>query len=335
MFSNFFSTKSNLAEVFANYHNVPMFVIRFAMLIYQKKSEDVIFDLIINNSRDCENLMDCVITSSKLKLCDIPIMKVLCKYKCICGTNISYDNLFDKMLIELKNNYNVVNKHIFSINLGDLIKNTDVYNNKFKYLVESITKSDSKYHNAIIELIANAELFNNYYYQLVEYIEENAKNRIEIYKCYELKDTIKKHINQCSYIKNNVYVSNFKFANNVASVRENEFEYIITICKKNIIRLNDIKNYIIPVPDTDEKNFVKESKKVLKVMKGIKNKKILCHCNMGVSRSVIFTALLFHVRNKMKFDTALQLIKDKRYIANPNPKIVEQVRENLSELESF
>ena len=53
---------------------------------------------------------------------------------------------------------------------------------------------------------------------------------------------------------------------------------------------------------------------------------ILIHCAAGVSRSASFTIAYLMKKNKMKYEDAYALVKEKRKIIRPNSYFTQQLR---------
>jgi dual specificity phosphatase 12 len=56
---------------------------------------------------------------------------------------------------------------------------------------------------------------------------------------------------------------------------------------------------------------------------------ILIHCAAGISRSVTITAAFLHYVHIMEFNAALDLVRQRRPIANPNVAVLSSVRKLL------
>lgn len=62
---------------------------------------------------------------------------------------------------------------------------------------------------------------------------------------------------------------------------------------------------------------------------------VLVHCAAGISRSVTLATAYLMKHERMKAATALSLIRSRRFIANPNPGFIRQLREYESRLEEI
>src|SRR3990167_330996 len=62
---------------------------------------------------------------------------------------------------------------------------------------------------------------------------------------------------------------------------------------------------------------------------------VLVHCAAGISRSVSLTLAYLMKYERMKLAPALSLIKSRRFIANPNPGFLRQLKEYESRLDDF
>ena len=124
LFSRDFKSEKNLTKIFGNFSTVPIFIIRFSILVYQRESENAIFKVIKNELSECDDLIDCVVTSSRVKLCTLPVFKSICKDICVCTKSTKYNRLYNKLLKELNKTNNRLNESVFSNNFADIIKQT-------------------------------------------------------------------------------------------------------------------------------------------------------------------------------------------------------------------
>ena len=81
---------------------------------------------------------------------------------------------------------------------------------------------------------------------------------------------------------------------------------------------------IYDVPEFDIKNYFSEAK--MFINDGLKTGSVLVHCNAGISRSsTILTAYIMKEQGK-SLATALELVKEARPIAKPNPGFMKQLQ---------
>lgn len=332
IFSRDFGSEKNLTEIFSNFDTVPIFVIRFAMLIYQRDSENVIFNIVKDNDNKCDDLIDCIITSSHIKLCTFPIFKTLCETTCVCTKITKYDRLYNKMLRELKKSNNRISESVFSNNFAHLVKRTGSYTNDYYDIISNIIDKNRNNDIGVINNIINGNLFGKKYLTILEKIINKNKDESIIITCINAKNLIIAHNDRCSHIKDNIYVSDIKYANNMVSLTENKFSHVVSLTRKDLVQLNkNVKYYHIDIPDKATINFVKEvSEYIEKLLHVNKNEKILCHCFLGASRSVLFASVLIVHKYNIVFDKALDILTKARPASNPNPDLVAQISGELS-----
>ncbi len=132
------------------------------------------------------------------------------------------------------------------------------------------------------------------------------------------------------HVVDNIYIGNFKSAQNIKQLQENEITHIINcayflpeVHKNNFdyltLDLEDkIKQDILPSIDIAMK-FIKN------VTENNPKSKIFIHCVKGKSRSAsVVVAYLMLTRN-IDYDEAYNILKDKRPIAQPNPGFKNQL----------
>lgn len=327
VFSSDFGKDDNIREMLINYNgDTPIFIIRFLMLIHQDKCIKIILELIKTGTEEYNDLVDCIISSSKLKLCEMQIFKSICERGCICRARVNYSKMYDMLISEIHKDSNVLLNLVFSNNLCALLRSTNAYEKNLYNILFNIAKTDRNNDMGVMSIIINGKLLSTNYKKIVEYIIANTDTGGMKNHCSKLLSIITKHNNRCSYIEDNVYISDLKFASNVPSIVDGEFTHVVSITRKKIEKKSGIQYYQIDIPDKASINFLNEtSSTVEKIVPTIGTGKILCHCFSGISRSVLFTALLMSYHNKTSFIESLRLVKEHRKQANPNPELFAQV----------
>ena len=94
---------------------------------------------------------------------------------------------------------------------------------------------------------------------------------------------------------------------------------------------DDLIQKIIQIDDVSSRNIIKYFGECLNFIDG--NEKVLVHCMAGVSRSATIVIVYIMWKKKMKFDDALNFVKNKRPIVDPNDGFVEQLKLFEKELE--
>ena len=331
VFSHDFKSEKNLTKIFSNFSTVPIFIIRFAILVHQRESENVILEIIKNDSSECDDLIDCIVTSSHIKLCTLPVFKSICKDVCVCTKHPKYNRLYNKLLKELKKRNNRLTESVFSNNLADMIKQTGSYTEKFYDIINGITDKNRDNDVGVIDNIVKANLFGKKYLCVLNKIIDKSDIASIINTCVNVKKLIIIHNERCSLIKDNIYVSDIKFADNTVSLMEEGFTHVVSLTRKDITKSTNVVYNHINIPDKATINFIDEvSDCVAQLLLIPKNSKILCHCFSGISRSVLFASVLITYKYGMEFDDALNIVKNNREISDPNPELVIQISERLS-----
>jgi protein-tyrosine phosphatase len=135
-----------------------------------------------------------------------------------------------------------------------------------------------------------------------------------------------------SHIIDNIYLGSMDGSLNTNLLKENNIQAIVRILDENMInslKSQDDKKYLyhyIPLYDHPAENISIYIEPFLKFMKENSDKNILIHCMMGISRSAAFTIL--HLINSYGYelDKAVNLLKLKRPIINPNGGFLLQLK---------
>jgi rhodanese-related sulfurtransferase len=158
------------------------------------------------------------------------------------------------------------------------------------------------------------------------YFGEDKKRQIttstieRIYPTEGLCNQYMYFLSEPTYIMDNIYLGSAYNASNFAQLKNLKIEAIINMT-------NDITNHFpediiyerYGLEDNNQDNIEEYLLKAYNfILKHQKNKKILVHCKMGASRSA--TIVLFYLikKYKMNMDLALDFLKKKRVIINPN-----------------
>jgi protein-tyrosine phosphatase len=149
--------------------------------------------------------------------------------------------------------------------------------------------------------------------------------------------------NDISHIIDNIYLGNVKGGTNLELLKELNIKAVVRILNPDNIlmhRLRDITNnddqnngdqhninyHYIDLYDHPHDYLIKYLNKFINFMEENKDKNILIHCMMGISRSASFTILYLIKKYFMTFDEAVKFVKDKRNIINPNGGFLYQIK---------
>jgi hypothetical protein len=330
IYSKKFRDKDNISDIISNYVITPLCILKYILLLCKETTDNAIFDALKNSNENNATLIDCIILSTRVKLCDIKLFSRLCSVKCICGNNIKFKKLYKRLLNLLDEDNNYINNISFISNFSQLIKSSNVYDNN---LYECIKKISNKniYVNGVINLIVQSSLFTPKYKDIINnYANTQVKTIRNV--CTRVNNIINEHISQCSLIESDIYISNNTYVNNIPSIVDNNFGCIVSLTNDDILLTNKNKNlkiihYNFSITDDATYDFYDKTKNVInEILKIVGTTKILIHCNRGLSLSAIFTALLIQYKNNIKFNKALKIIKNKRNSINPNIDILNQIK---------
>lgn len=142
---------------------------------------------------------------------------------------------------------------------------------------------------------------------------------------------------EISHIIDNIYLGNIKGGNNYELLKEYNIQAIVRILNPENIRINrmndllredddNMKYLYISLYDHPSDNLIKYLDRFMDFMNNNKEKNILIHCMMGVSRSASFTILYLIKNYSMTLEDAIILTKCKRNIVNPNGGFLIQMK---------
>ena len=332
VFSEDFKSEKNLKKIFMNFDVVPVFIIRFALLAYGSMCESIILNILDNADSECANLMDCIITSSSIKLCDVQLFKPICQEQCVCDKDPDYGNIYNGMIESIKKNPDILSVKSFNTNFTNILEKTGVYNNTVYDILNNIICTNRDNDIGVINIIASGKLLTPKYVLLLKQIQTLTQNDAINSTCKQLINKIVKHDKRCTHIIDNIYVSDHAYASNVPSIIDGEYTHVVSLTRKTLIKLNSvIKHYHIDIPDKATVDFLDNT--IINIFDLIPVRdtttKILCHCFTGISRSVLFVSILISLRYKLSFEESYKIVKKNRKISNPNPELYKQVKDKL------
>jgi protein-tyrosine phosphatase len=126
-----------------------------------------------------------------------------------------------------------------------------------------------------------------------------------------------------THIIDGIYLGSAHNAANYEILKEEKIEIILNITK-DIYNYypEEFKYYKYEINDDDKSDIDNILEETYNILKNNKDKKILVHCLMGASRSC--SVVLYYLMNeyKMKLEEAIEYIKKKRDIINPNMRFI-------------
>ena len=156
-------------------------------------------------------------------------------------------------------------------------------------------------------------------------------------KAIGLQDKIYKTPICLNHIIDNVYLGDFRAADDLPLLKENNITAIINCAynlpskfKKDITYLN------LKLADEKEVEIIDALEEAYKFIKEDPNRKILIHCVHGASRGG--SCVLFYLMKEKKwdFETCLNFMKEKRDIVKPNEgfkkQLVDYYNKNIGNL---
>jgi protein-tyrosine phosphatase len=129
-------------------------------------------------------------------------------------------------------------------------------------------------------------------------------------------------------IINNLYLGNLSDSSNLQELKNNKITHILTvILGTSPLFPNDFKYLNIPVLDIEEENLVQYFDQTNQFIEdGIQNGNVLVHCRKGRSRSSSVVVAYLMYKQKLSLKDSLQLVKEKRSIAEPNEGFMKQLQ---------
>lgn len=130
-----------------------------------------------------------------------------------------------------------------------------------------------------------------------------------------------------NHIIDNIYLGSAFNAANYCQLSDLGIEVIINVTKE--ISIHFPQDYIykkFELYDNKEENIEKYLNDIYDFIKLHKDKKIFIHCKMGASRSVSVLIYYLMMEHKMNLNNAIEYIKEKRMIINPNSRFIETLK---------
>ncbi|EKF39192.1 phopshatase, putative [Trypanosoma cruzi marinkellei] len=127
-----------------------------------------------------------------------------------------------------------------------------------------------------------------------------------------------------------MYLGSLRTAQTRTVYRDLNIEYILTIARDLDVRVDPgMKHLVLPVEDIPGEKIIPLFEKAFLFIDEAKkeNKGILLHCFAGLSRSVTVAAAYIMRRYNMTRDKALDIIREARPAAQPNPGFMDMLLE--------
>ena len=185
---------------------------------------------------------------------------------------------------------------------------------------------------------SNKERRMNYLYNSSESVLANSP-KVECSICHKLVETylIKIHTNwHPTQVFNWLYLGTFSNATDLEELKRIKIKYVLNCASECINRtlpkdIIELRLKIIDDVDFDILSFVEQSNDFINKAK-LSGGNILIHCKMGRSRSVSLVIAYLIKYHGYNFNSALNLIKERRNQIGPNKGFIEQLKkyENLN-----
>ena len=134
-----------------------------------------------------------------------------------------------------------------------------------------------------------------------------------------------------SKITDNLYLGTYKDALNLTFLQDHDITHIVNASKERNFYPHRIKYRSIYIDDTPESDisayFEPTSKFIDKAICASGN--VLVHCMAGISRSSTLVVAYLVSKKSMTLDAALELVREKRPIVEPNSGFMEQLKKNF------
>ena len=156
---------------------------------------------------------------------------------------------------------------------------------------------------------------------------ESEKSVVSPVDCVKLPVESKTKYFDMNEIEPGLFLGSLIAAKNSVKLAEHGIDCILSVGMMipNIIGLNDYDRFIITdEPDSDMSEFFDRGIEFIE-RNLTKNNKILVHCFAGVSRSATIVAAYLIKKYKIDTEQAISMIREKRYIIDPNRGFREQL----------
>ena len=145
-----------------------------------------------------------------------------------------------------------------------------------------------------------------------------------------------RHLNECTHITDNIYISGYKTSIDYSFLKSNNFTHIINCAGGsqtfNPIYFEDFSYLTLELRDdctSDIEKVVEEFLTFMKENSSNSQNKILIHCSEGISRAPALLCSYLMWKKRLCFNEALQMIKEKRSCVEINLSFMFQL-ENLT-----
>ena len=159
------------------------------------------------------------------------------------------------------------------------------------------------------------------------YTDQNTDTNERIYPTCTWYDKYTTFFCTPTHIIDNLYIGSAYNAANFAQLKSFDIKVIINMT-------NEISNYFsndftyrqFQLYDNNVDDIEKYLTDIMMCIDENKDKNILVHCKIGASRSAGIVLYYLMIRHQMDLTKALEFVKEKRTIINPNNKFIESLK---------
>jgi len=133
-----------------------------------------------------------------------------------------------------------------------------------------------------------------------------------------------------------LYLGDIIAAESALYLKQNNISCVLTVAKTRLMlpKHLEVQTMVIAVDDSPIVNLKKNFEECFNFIHQNRaaGKNVLVHCMAGVSRSATIVISYIMSLNKIGFEEAFKLVKEKRQLANPNGGFLRQLKDYESEL---
>lgn len=170
-----------------------------------------------------------------------------------------------------------------------------------------------------------------------ENVKNDKKKIVKIMKLVEMFSAMKmlKEDTKPIELINNLFIGSIGAASNLKILEENKITHILIVGQGIKKYFPDKFHYMtINVVDTENENIKKYFNETGEFINNaiVNNGKVFVHCHAGISRSGTICIAYIMKYKKIKFEDALNLVREKRKKISPNKGFINQLKEYEKEL---
>lgn len=162
-------------------------------------------------------------------------------------------------------------------------------------------------------------------YELFDETINTTNNRL--YNDTTIYDQYTTFFSKPTHVIDNIYLGSAYNAANYSQLCELNIKVILNVTKEvSIFFPDDFIYEKIDISDNDDQDITEHLSRSYEFIDKNKDKNIFIHCKMGASRSVSVLIYYLIIKYSMTVDEALNFVKNKRIIVNPNAKFIDEIK---------